>query len=274
MQEKVIDIKKLVKKSDSAVLKKMPDFILNLLAVFVRQNEINHLLQKYSGCQVGDFLSGLQKELNISIDIRGKENLPENGKCFFVANHPFGFADGLALTWILTRKYGNIKAIGNDVFMLIPQLRPIIAAVNVFGTNYRDYLVELEKVYCSDIPISHFPAGVVSRIQNWKITDDHWHKSFISKAVKHKRDIVPVYFPGRNSYLFYCLYLFRKLFRIKTNLELIMLPNEFFRKRNKSIVVIIGKPISYQVFDKTKKDSEWARWVKSEVYNLKPAGIN
>ena len=232
------------------------------------------LQDKYSGKNGVGFLPVILEELNITVDVDGLENMPENGKCFFVANHPFGLTDGLILTFIVAEKYGDLKAIGNELFMLIPQLRPLIAAVNVFGSNYRDYLIELDNVYQSDVPITHFPAGLVSRIRNRKIQDFDWHKSFISKAIKCERDIVPFCFTGRNSTLFYIVYLLRKFLGIKTNLELSLLPYEFFRKRNKSIKVIIGKPITFRKFDKTKTDREWAQWVKSELYTLKKYAQN
>ncbi len=264
-----INIKELVKASDSKLLKRLPGFAISLLARIIRQDEMNRLLEKYRQNTGVEFLPAILSELNIHADIKGLDNLPENGKCFFVANHPFGIADGLVLTSIVAKRYGNLKAIGNELFMLIPQLRPLIAAVNVFGSNYRDYLIELDRVCKSDVPITHFPGGLVSRVKNRKIRDFEWRKSFISKAVKCERDIVPFYFTGRNSLLFYSVYLLRKNLGIKANLELALLPREFFRKRNKKIEVIIGKPISYRKFDKTKTDSEWAQWVKSELYNLK-----
>ena len=104
-------------------------------------------MNKYSEFDGVDFLPKVIEELNVKIAIEGKENLPDNGKCFFVANHPFGLLDGLILTSIVGEKYGNLKAIGNDVFMFVPNLKPIIASVKIFGKNSRKNIVELEKVY-------------------------------------------------------------------------------------------------------------------------------
>ena len=186
-----INIQKLIKESDSKKLKRMPLFMVWLIEVIIRQNEINRILNKYAGYEGVDFLPKIIEELNIKLEIEGKENLPENGKCFFVANHPFGFVDGLILTNAVAQKYGNFRAIGNEVFTLVPHIKPIVAAVNVFGTNPRRYLLELESVFASDLPITHFPAGLVSRVRKGKIEDSHWEKSFITKAVEHKRDVVP-----------------------------------------------------------------------------------
>ena len=264
-----IDIKKEIKNSNSTILKKLPGFIVNLLVKLVRQDEINSLLAKYENLDTRQFLRALIIELNITVVVEGLENLPENNKCFFIANHPFGLADGLVLTDIVSGKYGEFRSIGNDLFLLIPQLRPSIAAVNVFQSNQRDYVLELEKVFHSSLPITHFPAGVVSRVKNWKVQDFEWQKSLISKAITSNREIVPFFFFGKNSLLFYSVYMVRKMFGISTNLELILLPHELFNKRNKTIKVKIGKVIPPTVFDKSKTLFEWAQWVRVQVYNLR-----
>lgn len=246
----------------------MPGFMITILEKIVRQDDMNRILTKYSDHVGVSFLPKILEEMNIKVEVDGLENLPESGKCFFVANHPFGIADGLVLTSIVSGKYGDFKAIGNDVFVLIPQLKPLIAAVNVFGKNHREYIVELDKVYHSEIPITHFPAGLVSRIKKFKVMDSEWQKSFISKSIECKRDIVPMYFHGRNSTLFYAVYLVRKTLGIKATLELALLPHEFFNKRNKTLRVTIGKPIKHDSFNKHESALKYAQLVKSRVYEL------
>jgi len=265
----LINIEAQIKNSNSSFLKSLPHFIIKRLAKLSMQDEINRILTKYENDVGIGFLPKVLEELNIHVEVTGLENLPDSGKCFFVANHPFGIADGLILTSIVASKYGDFKAIGNEVFALIPQLRPLIAAVNVFGANPKIYLHELDKVYHSEIPITHFPAGMVSRIRNWKIRDAVWQKSFISKSVSCERNIVPFYFYGRNSILFYTVFLFLKTFRIQANLELALLPRELFKKRNKTISVKIGKPIIYQTLDKSKNQHEWANYLQNMAYSMK-----
>jgi putative hemolysin len=264
-----INLENQIRNSDSSLLKSLPRFIIKILSKIIYQKEINRILNKYADKQDAEFLTCVQKELNIHLDVKGIENLPESGKCFFVANHPFGFVDGLALTTIVSGKYGTFKAIGNELFMLIPHFKHSIAAVNVFGSTPKEYLLELDKVFYSNDPVTHFPAGKVSRIKRWKIRDEAWQKSFISKAVLCERNIVPFYFSGRNSNLFYSVYILRNLLGIKANLELALLPHEIFNKRNKTIRVVIGKPIPYHIFDKSRSYSEWAQHVMKQVYLLK-----
>lgn len=265
---KYIDIAKIIAEGDSKLLKKLPQFVIKLIARIIWQNELNHILTKNSDSIGVDFLLKMIKEFNIKIEVEGLENLPENGKCFFASNHPLGLIDGLVLTKTVADKYGDLRAIANDAFMFIPHMRPLVAAVNVFGRSSRAYIKALDEVYNSDIPITHFPAGLVSRLYDGKVQDLPWQKSFITKSISSQRDIVPFYFYSKNSRLFYAIYRTRKFLGIKLNLELSLLPHEAFQKRNKTIKVKIGKPISYLTFDKSLSHLEWAQRVRAQVYEL------
>jgi len=273
MEEKVqdikyIDIEKSIRERKSGILPLLPRFIIRILEKIVCQDGMNYILNKYSHTVGKEFLVKVIEELNLTLEIEGLENLPDHKKCFFAANHPFGIIDGLVLTHIVSSKYGELKAIANDAFMYVPQLRPFVAAVNVFDGSSKEYLHQLEETYRQDIPITHFPAGIVSRKLKGKIQDQPWQKSFISKSVSSQRDIVPLHFHGSNSRLFYFIHSARTVLGINLNLELALLPREMFNKRNKTIRVTIGKPIPYQTFDKSYTHLEWAQEVRAQVYNL------
>jgi putative hemolysin len=271
---KYVDLEKMISESESELLKKLPRFIIKWISKIIMQDELNLVLNKYSDYTGADFLIKMIEEFNLKLEIEGKENLPENGKCFFASNHPFGIIDGLILTYVVSNKYGTLKAIANDAFMYIPQLRPFIASVNVYERNSKDYIKALELIYTSEIPITHFPAGEVSRLYHGKVQDAAWQKSFITKAISCGRDIVPFYFYGRNSNLFYMIYTIRKLFGVKLNIELMLLPHEMFNKRNKSIKVRIGKPIPFDTFDASLTHKEWAQKVRDAAYDLGSSNLS
>ena len=46
------------------------------------------------------------------------------------------------------------------------------------------------------------------------------------------------------------------------------LVDELYKQRNGSIKIIIGAPVSYAIFDKTRSDRDWAEKVKEHVYAL------
>jgi putative hemolysin len=265
---KYIDIEASIRESNSGFLKKLPRFIIRLIEKIMKQDEMNVILEKYKDCHGVEFHRSVIRELNLTFEVEGLENLPETSKCFFAANHPYGILDGLLLTKTVLEKYGDLRAIGNESFVYIPNLRPYIALVNPYGMSPKTYVLELEKIYQSDIAITHFPAGEVSRRYDGRIQDCDWQKSFISRAISCQRQIVPFYFHGRNSLLFYSINLIRRAFGIKTNIELVLLPREFFLKRNSTIRFKIGKPISWKAFDRSKTHKEWAQILKNHVYGM------
>ncbi len=266
--KKYVNVAEVLRKSDSKIIRHLPHFIIKLIEKLIWQEQMNYVINKYIDNIGVSFQPQVIKEFNLTLDVTGVENLPDKSRCFFVSNHPFGIIDGLILTYYVGQKYGDLKAIGNDAFLFVPNLRPLIAAVNVYGRSSKEYVLALEEVYNSDVAITHFPAGEVSRIYNGKVQDLPWQKSFIAKAVCSKRDVVPFYFDGKNSRLFYFIYRFRRSLGLKVNLELSLLPREMFKKRNKAIRIVIGKPIPWQRFDNSMTHNEWAQKVREHVYKM------
>lgn len=268
-----IDISKIIRDSDSNFMKKLPGFVINLLKKLIREKEMNRILEKYQDLEGLPFLERMIEEFDLKLQIEGKENLPDTSRCIFVANHPFGVIDGLIITFLVAGKYGSLKAIGNDAFMFLKPLRPFIFAVNVFGMNTKERIAALDELYASETAITHFPAGEVSRKYNGKIQDCSWQKSFVSKAVVHKRDIVPIYFSGKNSGLFYFISKARKLLGIKMTLELALLPHEMFNKKGRTIRVVVGKPVSHTMLNKNLTHQEWTNKIRSHVYSMGRNGV-
>ena len=110
----------------------------------------------------------------------------------------------------------------------------------------------VEAGFKSDNHLIMFPAGLCSRRQNGVIKDLEWKKSFIVESVKSQRDVVPIHFEGRNSNFFYNLANISKMLGIKFNIAMVYLADEMFKNRHKTFTITIGKPISWQTFDKSK----------------------
>ena len=140
--------------------------------------------------------------------------------------------------------------------------------VNKHGGHGKRGVEKIEATYAAENGVIIFPAGLVSRKQEDSIKDLEWKKSFINKAKKYKKDVVPIYIEGRNSSFFYNLANLRKKLGVKANVEMFYLADEMFGQKNKKIVVHIGKPISYKYFDASKTDRYWAEEVKKIVYNI------
>ena len=109
---------------------------------------------------------------------------------------------------------------------------------------------------------------MVSRRQEQKkISDLQWQKSFITKAIKHKRNIVPVFISGKNTKRFYNIAYWRKKIGIKSNIEMLFLADEMFKQKGNTIMFKFGKAIPWKTFTNSN-NLIWAQKIKKHVYLL------
>lgn len=268
MEIKEIDIDKIVRSRAGKKAKYIPKWLTRRLAGFVHEEFINIFLRR--GHMGVDFCREGVTYLGATVDIEGKENLPDDGRlCTFVSNHPLGAVDGVTLGWIIGEHYnGKIKYLVNDLLMNLQGLAPLCVPVNKVGKQARSFPAVVEATFASDCHVVMFPAGLCSRRQDdGTIRDQPWNKAFINKSVKYRRDIVPIHFEGRNSDRFYSVAQWCKRLRLP-NLAMALLPDEMVRANGKRFRVKIGKPIPWQTFDTSKTPVQWARWVQDKVYEL------
>ena len=247
----------------------VPRFLVSYLKKVVHQDEVNEFLRINHDKRDLAFIEEFMKYFNNSFDIKGLENLPDDGRFTFVSNHPLGAQDGLGLAYILGRKYeGRIKLLVNDLLMNIPHISSFWVPINKTGKQARNFPQQVNAAFESDNNIVMFPAGICSRKRGGVIRDLEWKKTFITKSIQTQRDIIPIHFEGQNSEFFYRLANINKMLGLKFNIAMLYLSDEMFKNRNKTFKVTIGKPIPWQTFDKSKKPAEWAQYVKELVYTL------
>lgn len=263
-----IDVENVLYSKNPALKKVVPKFIVNYLKRIVHQDDINEFLMECGHLRDADMVGAFLSKFEIKFKVSGTENIPEKGRCIFVSNHPLGGLDGLVFIYELSKHFPDIKFPVNDILTNIENLSGILLPVNKHGSQGKEAARMIEDAYSSDSQILYFPAGLCSRKKRGVIKDLIWHKSFISKAIQHKRDVVPAYFSGRNSNFFYNLANIRKFLGIKGNIEMLYLADEMFKQKGKEISLTFGKPIPWQTFDKSRSAPEWADWVKSKSYEL------
>lgn len=247
----------------------VPRFLVSYLKKIVHQDEVNEFLRINHDKRDLAFIDEFMKYFNNSFDIKGIENLPDDGRFTFVSNHPLGAQDGLGLAYILGRKYeGRIKLLVNDLLMNIPHISSFWVPINKTGKQARNFPQQVNAAFESDNNIVMFPAGICSRKRGGVIRDLEWKKTFITKSIQTQRDIIPIHFEGQNSEFFYRLANINKMLGLKFNIAMLYLSDEMFKNRNKTFKVTIGKPIPWQTFDNSKKPAEWAQYVKELVYTL------
>jgi putative hemolysin len=275
MEEKVnpgrikpVNIRNVFYGKNPSLARLLPGFVFRYIEKIAHQKDINVFLERHGDKMGLDFARAAIHDFNVKVIIRGGENLPPEGRFIFASNHPLGGFDGILLMDVLSHYYKDYKFLSNDLLMNIINLHPIFIPINKHGKQGIESATKLDEAFMSDTHIVTFPAGLVSRRIKGQIMDLVWHKNFISKAVHYHRDIIPVFFTGRNSDFFYRLSNIRKFLGIKANLEMFYLVDETFKHKNDTLTVTFGKPIPFETFDKTKTHLQWAKWVKEQVYAL------
>jgi 1-acyl-sn-glycerol-3-phosphate acyltransferase len=264
-----IDVREILNAKVPETAKKIPGFVVRWLSKLIWQDEVNQFLKLYGHTQGVDFMNNAVKYFEITLQVKDENNLPGSDKpCIFVSNHPLGGLDGICLASYLGNRYGErIRYLVNDILYFIRPLQSIFLPVNKHGSQGSLAARKLNEAFNSENQIITFPAGLCSRKIAGKIQDLEWKKMFITKAVEHKRDIVPVYFEGKNSNFFYNLANLRKRLKIKFNIEMLFLPRELFKAVGSTYTIHFGEPIPWQTFDASKNRQQWADWVKNIVYN-------
>ena len=270
--EKTIDIDKILRDKMGAKAKFVPSFAVNWLKRILHEDEVNQFLWDSRGLSGTEWLTECVRYLDMTLQIEGLENLPDkdDGKLYtFVSNHPLGGQDGVALGSIIGKHYdGRFRYLVNDLLLNLPGLKPVSIGINKTGKQSRDFPRMVEAGFKSDNHILMFPAGLNSRKINGKIHDLEWKKTFIAKSVEYQRDVVPIFFGGRNSDRFYRIARFSDKYVKKVNIAMLFLVDEMYRNVGKTFRVVIWKPIPWQTFDKSRTSMEWAKYVEDMVYEL------
>ena len=259
----------------------VPGFLIRYLERIAHIKQMNAFLRKYPDVKNYDFIRlVLDEELGCSASIDGIENIPTDGKpLIFASNHPLGGLDGMIIAQMIHESRSSrgdsrpLKVIVNDLLMFMEPLAGLWAPVNKVGRLTKEQAQQQHALWESETDVLTFPSCICSRLQRidgkWQIQDFEWQKNFIQRVREYQRDIVPIYFEGRNSKFFYTLAYIRKLLHIKLNIEMLYLVDEMYGAHGKHFKVHVFPPISYTSLDTSKSPKEWAAYIKQIVYNQK-----
>lgn len=270
--EKTIDIDRLLLSKMGTKAKFVPRPLVSWLKHIIHQDRVNAYLWESRHLSGTDWLEECVRYLDMTLDVVGMENLPakDDGRLYtFVSNHPLGGADGVALGALIGRHYdGRFRYLVNDLLMNLPGLALVCIPINKTGGQSRGFPAMVESGFRSDNHMLMFPAGICSRRRGGEIRDVAWKKTFVTKSVEYRRDVVPIHFGGQNSDFFYRLANISDRYVKKVNIAMLFLVDEMYKNVHKTFRVAIGKPIPWQTFDRSRTPAEWAQYVQDRVYEL------
>lgn len=274
-----IDLDEVLRQRLPRLSRFIPRFAVEWMKRTICQDELNRILDENAGLEGADFARGALKSLGITVEPQFEERLPspENRRVLYVSNHPLGGLDGMALIDYVQRRHGgNVYFVVNDLLSAVKPLEKVFLPVNKFGKQSREAVKAVDEAFAGNDPVIMFPAGLVSRLRRVPymgkkrklVSDLPWNKMFVNKAHHYKRDIIPIFFSGKNSNKFYRMANLRRRLGIKFNFEMIYLPGEMVRMADSSLTISFGVPLSWEMLTPGRDAAGCAASVRASVYHI------
>ena len=267
-------MKKLITSDDLVRYLKWSPLTKPLLALALRImgfRTINKLYSPSADLKNKEFTVDMLRRYNITTDVDENELncIPKEGPFMLVCNHPFGAIEGIILYDVVANIRPDFKIMANFILSYIPNFQGVFFAVNPFENNkelgggsvggIKASLQQLNEGHGLGV----FPAGEVARYHGHNYPEDiDWSPSIAKIIQKTKVPVIPVYFDGHNSRKFY------RLAKIYHLLGTVRLVKELLNKRNKKIIMKIGKPILPAEIAQYETPEALAAYLKNRSYAL------
>ncbi len=266
---KVVDIKSAIK---NKYLRALYSVVQVPLESFLGITELNETYDRLVKKTSGNFYKRAVEAIGIDYEIDEEDikKIPQKGSLIIVSNHPLGGLDGIVMGDVLQRVRSDTKLILNGLLAYMPEIKEYAICVNPFGGTkatsqnvvaMKDTIRHLKTGGC----VGTFPSGTVSHIhiRDCCISDPEWNTNIAQIARRTKSDILPVYFDGRNSWLFYIAGLIHP--RLRT---LLLIREMFYVARRKKVRMRVGGVISARRLSEFPNDEELTSWLRINSYVL------
>jgi putative hemolysin len=222
----------------------------------------------------GDAMNRLLAACDIKLNIRGEPWPPPaipGRPLLIVANHPFGVPDGVAALALAELIGRPVRILINTDLLRIPEMEPFSLPIDFSET--REALRINAATGCEAIArlkngetIVIFPSGGIATA-GWPLGragDLPW-KTFVAKLVhKARADVVPLYFPGQNSWVFHAAS------QVSMFLRLSLVLPEALRRLGRDIEVRAGSVIPYEQMAGIADRHELTAMLRRRVFALCP----
>lgn len=217
-----------------------------------------------------DFIAACFDQLDLHVDCAEEDlaMIPKEGGVVFVANHPYGAIDGLALLHLIERVRPDVKVMANFMLQQLEPLKDRFIGVNPFEelrsrSSFQGMRQAMEHL-AQGQALGIFPAGEVSSYRNDlnAVADPRWKAPVIKLIRNAGVPVVPVWFDGANSLIF------QMLGMIHPGLRTLRLPNEMLRMRGRQVRVRMGKPIAAKDIAAFGSVEQLGRYLRAKTYAL------
>lgn len=248
-------------------------FIAWFLMKVTRISAINSFYDKIAHLDCEAYAQAILAYYEIKYDIPEADfkRLPKEGSYITISNHPLGGIDGILLMRLLLPLRQDYKIMANFLLERMAPLAPYVLPVNPFEEHKgaRSSIAGFKMAFQhlkDGHPLGIFPAGEVSTHKEGKfIVDKPWEEAALKLIRKAQVPVIPIYFHGKNSKLFYRLSKWSPIFRTA------MIPSQVLSQRNRPLKVRIGQPISVQTQNEHESLAEFTYLLRRKTYILSNA---
>ena len=117
--------------------KKWPGWLLNIgeriLGFHIFNTAHSMVEEELEAGSTENFFRLACKHLPLNYEVTGLENIPAEGPCVIVSNHPHGMSDGLMIGDIAMKVRSDIRIVVNDFLHCVRGMRPYQITVDVYG---------------------------------------------------------------------------------------------------------------------------------------------
>ncbi|MBQ8900551.1 MAG: lysophospholipid acyltransferase family protein, partial [Akkermansia sp.] len=261
-REKITDLTKLVKGGD-----KLPDWLVLWAEKKLGLHALNvahaHIEDDWEAGSTDNFFKLACKHLSLNYDLTGLENIPKEGPCVIVSNHPHGMSDGLMFGDIAMKVRSDIRIVVNEFLQCVRGMVPYEIMVDVYGgeaakranmAGMREILRWLKGGHC----ILVFPSGSAATYshKDRRVIDDPWQTNIASLIRKTGATVVPMHISGRTGIFFQILSIINK--GVRAN----FLAREILRDGRMRHTIRLGKPISPATIAMTENDESLSDYLR------------
>lgn len=253
-REKITDLTKLVKGGD-----KLPAWLVlwaeKKLGLHALNVAHDHIEADWEAGSTDNFFKLACKYLSLNYDLSGLENIPKEGPCVIVSNHPHGMSDGLMFGDVAMKIRSDIRIVVNEFLQCVRGMVPYEIMVDVYGgeaakranmAGMREILRWLKGGHC----ILVFPSGSAATYshRDRRVIDDPWQANIASLIRKTGATVVPMHISGRTGIFFQLLSIINK--GIRAN----FLAREILRDGRMRHIIRLGKAITPATIAMTEND--------------------
>lgn len=212
-------------------------------------------------------------DIKVDYDENQLNKIPSEGPIIFVANHPFGVVDGFALCHLVTLKRKDFFVLVHEALSREPIMHKHLLPVDFRGNdealqiNLKTKESTTERLRNGEVLVI-FPGGAVStaRFIFDKPKEWPWRRFICTRIHETKCTVVPVFFYGKNSWLFH----FASFFSMNARSGLLL--HEIMNKKGMTVKAEIGDPILYHEMEKYQDRQELIEYLQRRTMSLKKDG--